>query len=254
MNQAPSRWKETYNVKVYETDALGRANLTSLCNYFQDTAWKHFREIDRRGGPMLEQNDIWILARMEIRIDRMPKWEDNITIETWPPKMERLFAFRDFRISDESGNCMASGSTSWAVINMPTRKIRRLTGMAEKWPEFPAERAIGKDPEKVSEPVWGERSPFFEVKYSDLDVNRHVNNVKYIEWMYDIFSMEFLETNEIKKAEINFIDEAQFGDCVSGTSAADSPGVYINNIVRKSDGKEVSRARFSFKTIEKKGP
>jgi acyl-ACP thioesterase len=89
----------------------------------------------------------------------------------------------------------------------------------------------------------------FRVRYSDLDINQHVNNVSYIEWALE--NIQSIEKNQrcLTELEINFLGEALLGDeVIAGCRAMDDEGcVYAHRIVREADNRELIRARTIWK-------
>lgn len=248
MTNAPKEGIEIYNVKVYEADALGRANIASIANYFQNSAWKHYTEVEKALGMLIPENSIWMMVRLEIEINVIPRWGEDIKLTTWSRGIEKLTAFRDFAITGSDGKEKAKGTATWVVVDVKSRKIQKLDELAKKWPSIKDRSALGKDAEKIQElknPVAGK---FFRVKYSDLDVNRHVNNVKYIEWIMDGYAMDFMESNDIIKFEINFTGETNFGDevAVNAERQSEKPLIFLHNIIRKNDMKEICRAKITY--------
>jgi acyl-ACP thioesterase len=244
-----SMWKKTYNVHVYESDQRARAKLTSLCNYFQNSAWEHYNAINMQRGPFLTVRQIWLMTRMEIEFSRFPQWDEDIEAVTWSRGIDRMLAFRDFNMTGEKGDEIARGSTTWVVIDIETGKIQRLDEMSKKWPSLPDNKAIGKSADKIETLQKPEYGPAFKAKYSDLDVNMHVNNVKYIEWALDSYPLEIIDTREIKKIQVNFEGETKLGDEVEVGSEkiSDEPLIFLNNVLRKKDHKEVCRIKIEWK-------
>jgi medium-chain acyl-[acyl-carrier-protein] hydrolase len=248
MPEAPKQWKDTYSIKVYEADAKGRANVTALANYFQNSAWNHYNNVEKALGRLLPDNCIWLMTRLEIQIKSIPVWPQDVQVETWSRGIEKLMAYRDFIVTVNDREA-AKGTASWVVVDIEKRRIQKLDKLAEKWPSNRERNALGKSADKIQELASPAAGKFFLVKYSDLDVNRHVNNVKYIEWIMDGYAMDFIENNDIGRFEINFIGEANFGDevAVNAERLSEKPLVFLHNITRKSDGKEICRARITYK-------
>jgi medium-chain acyl-[acyl-carrier-protein] hydrolase len=249
MAEAPKIWKDTYNVKVYEADAKGRANVTALANYLQNSAWNHYNEVEKALGELLPPGCIWLMTRLEIQIYSMPKWAGDVCVETWSRGIEKLMAFRDYIIYGEDGKTAAKATASWVVVDVEKRRIQKLDGLSKKWPSNSEKSALRKSADRIQELKNIVEGRFFSVKYSDLDLNRHVNNVKYIQWIMDGYEMAFIEGNEIEKFEINFLGEANYGDdlAVNAEKISDAPLVFLHNIIRKNDAKEICRARISYK-------
>lgn len=244
----PSEWKDKYDVKVYESDNLERGGLITLFNYFQNSAWSHYNRVDRVRGPFLTANQIWAMTRVEVQLERPAKWQEVVEVETWSRGIESLMAFRDFIIRDAQGQRIAAGTTTWVVLDLESKRIQRLSELAKRWPSKPDVFSINKNADKVDPPARPEYGETFRVRYSDMDLNHHVNSSRYIQWMLDSFGREFLERYELKKAEINYIDEAMPGDEVFTGSerVSDAPLVFLTNVIRKDGNKEICRARFTF--------
>jgi len=247
-NDELSFWKRIYRIYVYESDQRGRAKLPSLCNYFQNSAWEHFNSIDMQRGPFLKDTEMWLMSRMEIEFARFPVWDEEIEVVTWSRGIDRMLAYRDFTMTGKNEEEIAAGTTTWVVIDTVDGKIQRLGELSKKWPSLPDKFAIGRSASKIEalkEPAYGQP---FTVKYSDLDVNMHVNNVKYIEWALDSYPLEIADKMQIKKLQVNFEGETKFGEELSvGCEQTNMPMVFLNNIIRKSDSKEVCRIKIEWK-------
>ncbi len=248
MRSVPHEWKERYEVKVYESDNLERGGLVTLFNYFQNTAWSHYNRVDKVRGPFLSKNQIWAMTRVEVQIRRPARWQEVVEVETWSRGMERMMAFRDFIIRDAAARTIAAGTATWVVLDLESKRIQRLSDIAGRWPSKSDTFSINKNADKVEPPLTPEKGEPFHVKYSDMDLNHHVNSSRYIQWMLDSLGREFLERCEISKAEINYLDEAMPGDEVlTGLEKiSDMPAVFLANVTRHDNGKELCRARFTF--------
>ncbi len=244
----PREWKERYEVKVYESDNLERGGLVTLFNYFQNTAWSHYNQVDKVRGPFLSKNQIWAMTRVEVQLSRPARWQEVVEVETWSRGLERMMAFRDFIIRDPAGRTIAAGTATWVVIDLESKRVQRLSEIAGRWPSKPDTFSINKNADKVDPLGNPEAGEPFLVRYSDMDLNHHVNSSRYIQWMLDSFGREFLERYEISRAEINYLDEAVPGDEVFTGSerVSDTPVVFLANVTRRGNGKELCRARFTF--------
>lgn len=242
-------WKEEFRVKSYESDIKGRLTLTGLCNYFQESAGHHADALERGMGFLLEKEQTWVLSRMLIRIDEMPEWNSVLAVETWSKGTDGLFAVRDFIVRDSRERIRAAATTGWLVINVGTRRPQRLDRFASQWPFFKGKEAVTDKPERLPECAGPEVGSPFPVLVSDLDVNNHVNNVKYAEWVMDSFSLDFQEKHEVRSFGINYLAEAFFGDTmvIRKEEKGAGSGDFLVSAVRQSDKKEVCRSRIIWK-------
>jgi acyl-ACP thioesterase len=97
-------------------------------------------------------------------------------------------------------------------------------------------------------------SPSFRIKVSDLDVNLHTNNVKYLKWVSDSYDLDFIMNNDPQSAEINYLAESMFDEEIMiRTSAENDHGSFYNHsIFRTNDSKELCRIRIEWKKDLKK--
>jgi len=135
--EPPKQYRKQYEIKLYESDALGRATLPALCNYFQDIASLHYNRVDSIIGPLLSETQIWVMARLEMEIIELPRWQNTIEIETWSRGIEKLYAFRDFIMTGPDGIAVAKGSATWIVLDTASMKIIRLNDISRNFPSQP---------------------------------------------------------------------------------------------------------------------
>ena len=238
-------WQDQYDIKVYEADALGRASMITIANYVQNSAARHYTFLDRERGPFLPLNFIWAMSRMELQVLNIPKWRDEVTLETWSRGVDRISAIREFRLLDKTGEAVVLGTTLWVVID-GSRRLHRLNGLSPKWPSLPDRTFINKTPDKVQELRDPSRGASFKAAYSDLDLNRHVNNVKYLEWTIDSYPQQVLESRDVRRVELNFLDSASADDEIAVGTERLSDVVYLNNVIRLRDNRELCRVRLEF--------
>jgi acyl-ACP thioesterase len=110
-----------------------------------------------------------------------------------------------------------------------------------------------EEPEKLPTPVRPKSKKSYEVRYSDIDVHHHVNNIKYIEWILDSVPFETNQTHQIHTFEINFLAEASCEDTVSiqTETLQESPPVFLHCVSREGEGKELCRARTRWKRMNR---
>jgi acyl-ACP thioesterase len=109
-----------------------------------------------------------------------------------------------------------------------------------------------EEPEKLPAPVCSKMGKSYTVRYSDIDMHHHVNNTKYIEWILDSYPFEMNQTHQIHTFEINFLTESSYEDEISVHTEplGDSPPAFLHSVFRKGDGRELCRAKVSWKRID----
>ena len=209
------KFTKTFRIGSFDTDLNGRVKLTSICNYLQEIAGMHADALNWGIDKLMKQNLSWVLTRLKVKVIDYPKWTDEITVETWPTGIEGLFGNRDFRILDKEGNTIILASSSWLIINIKTKRPTRPHSIIDVTKFDNTEKVFETSLQKLITDV--EKTPILniDVHFSDIDINQHVNNVKYIKWIIDSCPIEKLSSELIDELEINFLHEAKYNDPLS---------------------------------------
>lgn len=234
---------QTYRVRSYECGPDGRVLFSHLCNYLQETASVHAQKLGFSKKNFEPMGLTWVLTRMRVRLDAYPAWGEDVVVLTYPRSMRKLTAYRDFVLSRPDGAPMGVATSEWMVMDINSRRAGRL-------PEL-----VGACANNVRPPVWeGEafgRLDFpeaedaialkFAVQHSHIDLNRHVNNVRYLEWMMEC-APEAGSGSRVADMEVVFRGEARHGDVVVARCAPCRDGARMHQVATE-DGRELITAR-----------
>jgi len=227
-------------------DPQGKAQVTAVCNFLQEGASMHAETAGFGFEEMLKRNQVWVLARMKIIIDKYPRWKDQIKLNTWSRGKEGIFYLRDFLIEDEQGNVIIKASSSWAAINTKKGRPEIVENLENGLFTLKDKKAFDEKSEKLPPLENAHLLRKRIIEFTDIDLVYHVNNVKYVELIINSFSKEINLNRTIKGLEINYLGETKYGDEVSVFAESVSENKQNIKIVRDSDSKEVCRARISW--------
>lgn len=230
-------------VQSYETDLHGFARPVALLNYLQSAAGDHAALLGVAVADLRKSGHTWVLSRLHLAMERYPRNGDKVRIRTWPAIRDTLFTVRDFELFDREGTLIGRATSSWAVLNVKSRRPVKLANVLPGYPLNP-ERALD-DPFSAL-PVL-EKSAYelcLPVLRGDLDINRHVNNTVYAGWGLETIPEDVDSGCYLASIEIGFRAEALYGDTITARSAeAEEKGCYIHCIENSSDGRELARLR-----------
>jgi acyl-ACP thioesterase len=242
-----------YPVHVYETGPDGKLSLASLFDYFQDIASDHAVSLGYGRDDLMKNNHFWVLSRIFSTIDELPEWGEKVTIRTWPRGTDKLFALRDFEARFSDGRIAARATSSWLIVDYSTKRVKRPDEDLSRLNFLPDSRgALERNADKILAPAEAqEPGQSFSVRISDLDVNLHTNNARYLRWATDSDDLDFIMNNVPVSAEINYLAESRFNDkIVIMTSHGKGENKFFDHlIVRPDDNKELCRLRIIWKTI-----
>lgn len=217
-----------------------------LGNHMLNAADYHSND---RGYGMTYLNTIhktWVLSRLAIEMNDMPNAYDKFTVETWVDGVMRYFTSRNFKVSDDEGNIFGYGRSIWAMIDTGNRQptdilaIRDglITSYVDKDYPCPIKKAsrvpINMDDVKPVRTL--------DTYYNDVDVNGHINSVKYIEHILDLWDIDWYNTYQLKRFEIAYVAESHQGDKLH---------FYLQDISDKNSGNEKNFNVLITKTSEK---
>lgn len=155
----------------------------------------------------------WVLSRMAIEMKRFPEQYEKIQVETWVEEVGRANTTRNFCIRDEQNEIIANASSVWVFFDMQTRRAKDLITLNGIHEFANGESGLIPRPIRLSS-IDGADYDGFKVKYSDIDINGHVNSVRYVQWISDCFSLDCYRKCPVSRFEINYINEMMYDDFV----------------------------------------
>lgn len=217
-------WTERRSIRASDVTPRGTASVLALATIFQEAAGRHAADLGVSMQDFLAEGRAWVLARLRMEIDRLPQWEDEVVIETWPSGLDRLYATREFIFRGEDGRELARGTSAWLVIDTERRRPLRPPSVLHdiELPDRPA--PIGEAHEELSLPSRVDRAQAFTVRFHDLDLNRHVNNVRYLEWALETLPSEVLDQRQCTALALQFEGETTLEDPVRATAEVEEEG------------------------------
>jgi len=207
--------QDQYYIHSFDVDFTSKVSLCAICNLLQESAWRHASEHNLGYYHLIKENHAWVLSSLKVAIHELPVWENHITLVTWAKTTDRLFAYRDFEIYREGADTpLISATSAWLIVDIHTKRPQRMQPYSEMMPLL-KNRAALDGMHKLASIDEAHHTLEKISTYSDLDVNQHVNNVKYVEWILDMFSLEFQKNHQIKAFEINYRHEVGYNEKVA---------------------------------------
>ena len=237
-------YKKNYLIPISDVDFQKRLKPSSLLNYFQDTASFSVEHLDISVGQLGKNFGMaWVLTRIRLELAGLPMLNEEITIETWPQEIRKWELQRDFLIRGGSGEIIGRAISSWMVIDVDSRELKRTDALGIDFRPPGLESVIPGRLSKLGPLASPTRAYQKFVGYSDIDLNGHINNARYLDYALDCFSLDLHARYEIRSIEINYLLEAFPGDILlldKDTSAAGERRILIEGC-RESDGKTIFR-------------
>lgn len=240
------KYQEKLTIKSYQTNQYGKASIAALFNVMLEAAWAHAQIMDWGYDDLKNHNLFWVLSRFYLQVEKYPAWQDEITLNTWSAGTDGMYAYREYIVEDSEGEIVLRGSSAWLILDVDTRKIFRLSDYKTTFPKRIDANAC-RNPKRIKPDVHTEKLSYSPVLFSELDINKHFNSVKYVERVLDEFGVDFLNGNEPAELEVNYLKEAVAGDSIAVTRSSLNDSETLNCLVRESDGVDLCVMRIGWR-------
>ena len=243
-----SQHSNTYLLTAGETDAEGRMPLTLVTERIIEVASEHANLMGIGYDALITHNVGWVLSRVSIEMVSYPEINSYYTLTTWIESYNRRFSERNFVMTDSSGRVLGYMRTVWVAMDFVTRTGVDLSAMFDKpfaTADLPCPIAKAPRVAPLPEDAAAEQYTF---KYRDLDFNRHVNTVRYLDLILNHWSLEHYDVYEPRRFDIMFHHECHYGDTVDLRVCRDeATGASLCEIVR--DGTRCIVASIQWKKL-----
>ena len=200
-------YTQDFRIASYQADVSARIKPSAILEIMQEMAGAHAEMLDVGRSRLLPMNLAWVLSRVEVRMERYPLSGEVITVETFPMPNRRVFFPRYFIFRDAAGNQIGCAGSMWVVLDITTRKMANAAEIAPLLPDNSDLTAPMGMPATVEEIPGEEQESFRSPVYTDLDVNGHVNNTRYLDWCCNALGIDTLRSHAMLQFAVNYNQE-----------------------------------------------
>ena len=233
---------------------FGFALPTSILLLLEETAADHCYSINNNLYQLKEQNIGWVLVSGFLQMERYPSYKEKITIRTWLSKYSIIKGFRENIIYDEQNNIIGRAKGLWIFFDIERRKPTQIFNtIKDKW-SFCSNECINYN---ISEKIKPINIPDFELKFKvnryDTDSYKHVNNIRYLQWVVESVPDEIIENYYLYSIDGRFVAEANYGQTiVSLVKYYPETNSFMHTIKIEGTNKVCATAKTIWKKIETK--
>lgn len=272
-------FRQNFLIRSYEIGADRTASIETLMNHLQETALNHVKIAglmdDGFGATpeMSKRNLIWVVAKMHVFVEKYPSWADVVQVDTWVGSSGKNGMRRDWHVIDcQTGETIVRATSVWVMMNKQTRKLSKMPDevRAEIGPYFIERTAIIDEDSRKLPKLHDDTAQYVREgltpHWADLDVNQHVNNVKYIGWILESAPTTIMESHELAGMTLEYRRECGRDNVLKSlTSVNNSPsglegaGMECVHLLRLEGGDEIVRGRTQWRpkrarVFDNKGP
>lgn len=194
-----------------EVDFTLRMTVPALVGAVLDTAGVDARRKGFGIDELNKENVSWVLSRMAIEIDERPRQYASYRIETWVNEFNRMLTTRNFTLHDAEGRTFGRAVTQWCVIDLEARRAVDLTELAARCADKIVDAPSPAEKPRKLAAIAPTCCREHRVVYSDIDFNRHVNTLRYIDMMFDMLPYDRYVADRPLRLDVHFLHECGYG-------------------------------------------
>jgi medium-chain acyl-[acyl-carrier-protein] hydrolase len=232
-----------YEIHYYEVNSKLRCKLSSMIDFICDVGTQQSEYFGGGIEYCTKNNCAWVFYKYDIKMYRYPMFGETISITTQPVGFKKFYGLRKYMIKDEDGDLIGEALALFFLINIEKRRPMRIQN--EQYDIYGVDGDVDYDisMDKIERNDEEQYHKQFNIRYSDIDSNNHVNNVKYVEWAIEAVPVDVIDNYVLKRIKVTFEKETIYGDkvLVSATvKEMDDISLKSYHTIRNSEGTELT--------------
>ena len=199
-------------IDAMSVDASYKLKLTNFFSMFQNIASVNAEEMGIGKAAITDKGLDWVVMRVKAEFYEPIYFGNTYELYTYPYDVKSGFIFvRNAGIRTKEKKPLAKLISMWGLIDHKTRKMLIKPNIPYLGEDF------GDNPLPFPIKILEEDVKLLysrQMRYSDTDLNGHVNNTRYIEMISDVFDLEFYKGHYIRSLDLNYMCEIHSGDQV----------------------------------------
>lgn len=238
-----SIFRSEFVVDAAHADCFGRLKPSSILYFVQEVAGQHCQQLALDWDTMAEKNMFWAVIRHRVQIHRLPRKGETITVETWPMPTTKVAFPRSVAAYDQEGNPLFTTISLWVLMDLNTRAMILPGKSGVDVPGLL--RGSELAPPRSLVPVSLSAESSRQVRFMDLDVNGHMNNCRYLDWICDLLPSGFHHSHSIREFTLCYLSEARENETLKMQWQLSQDGGLRVETVRLSETDEQEHRIFS---------
>lgn len=241
-------FEKQFELRYFEMNEFGEASATTMLMLLEETAADHCHSINYSLYDLVAQNVGWVLLSGVMEMYRYPKYKEKITIRTWLSSYSMIKGFRENEIYDAQGEIIGRSRGLWVFFDIERRRpIQIFDAIKEGW-SYDSTLSIDHNISKKIEVLdVANFSKKFKVNRFDTDMNEHVNNIRYLQWLMESLPKEIVDNYYLVKIDGRFITEALYDDTIISLTKGDVEHSFIHSITIQGTNKVCATAQTFWK-------
>lgn len=213
-------FEENYKTSFSQNGIHGELTNKSFLSLFENLAGTHSAYCHFTFSDLEKDHLSWVILSWKLRVYKRPKADQDILVQTWGRFSNKVFVLRDFKVLDKEGNVLAIASSKWCLVDSVQGRIAKMPdNLAEIYYKFYDESVFGiTDLPRLQVPeTKAISSDTYKIRRFDLDLNKHVHNLNYLNFAYEVLPLDVFIAPELNNVEISYKKEIKYGETIKSS-------------------------------------
>ena len=202
-------YERSFSVTAGDTDRHGRLKASRILWMLPEVAGDHSTLLGTDRESLMRKNLFWAVIRHRVQITRLPGKNEKITVQTWPMPTTRTAYPRSTVAYDEQGNECFRAITLWVLMDLHKRSMVLPGKSGIEVAGTLRGNELATPLGLPAKTMCNSRERY--VNFTDLDRNGHMNNTRYLDWIYDLLPGQFHREHSIREFTLCYLNEALEG-------------------------------------------
>lgn len=202
-----SVYREEILLRNKDVEMHRRLRTSTLFQMLQEASIRHTEQLGMGREMTLDKGILWVVGLQRAEICRIPVYDEQIVLKSWPGKTMHVFFPRFYQIETPEGEPLIRASALWTLVDSETRRM----AFPEKYGIVIPGVITGEEISLPSAPARLEltESVPFRVPYSYVDLNGHMNNTRYFDLAEDCIPAS-AEGKSLRLVQTEYASEARY--------------------------------------------
>ena len=219
-------YQEKIFVNSNDVDDHFDLKISTIFKYLQQAATNHAELIGLGMKDTVDKGMFWVITRMHVKILKMPTMLETLTVTTHLSDLMMFVFPRHYQVYNEKGELCIVASAAWVLLDTNTHKVISKLDFAYDGTSLPEDIGL---PNKV---IYDDLTKVEtrQVRYGDIDLNGHLNNTKYIDYIIDTHDINFYKKYRVNEILINYEKEIKNSDNVDIYTDGNMPEIVVGDV------------------------
>ncbi|GAA0866003.1 acyl-[acyl-carrier-protein] thioesterase [Paraclostridium tenue] len=243
-------FKKEYKINIFNVDSNHKCKFSSLVDFLWDVVISQSDYLGETKEGFVHNQCIWVLLKYNITIYEYPKFRDTITVDTKVLGSKKFYGYRQNTIKNSEGKVICEAFSTAILIDFEKRRPMRISSTQSQIYGLNGELVEVPPLDDLPKIQKEDYTKDYPVRYSDIDSNGHVNNVKYMEMAMDTLPRFILNEYKLFNIKVLFKKETTYGDTLHISSEVinnDNNNITTVHKITNNNGNLLTKLQFIWK-------